>query len=43
VGVEAHLQFNVAYFLESEVQIGYAHGFQTPGGNQIYFLAAASF
>jgi Tol biopolymer transport system component len=43
VGVEAHLQFNVAYFLESEVQIGFAHGFQAPGGNQLYFLAAASF
>jgi Tol biopolymer transport system component len=43
VGVEAHLQFNIAYFLESEVQVGYAHGFQTPGGNQIYFLAGASF
>jgi Tol biopolymer transport system component len=43
VGVEAHLQFNFAYFLESEVQIGYAHGFQSPGGDQLYFLAAASF
>jgi hypothetical protein len=43
VGVEAHLQFNVAYFLELEVQVGFAHGFQAPGGNQLYFLAAASF
>jgi Tol biopolymer transport system component len=43
VGAEAHLQFNLAYFLESELQIGYAHGFQKPGGNQWYLVAAVSF
>ncbi len=42
-GAEAHLQFNLAYFLESELQIGYAHGFSAPGGNQWYLVAAISF
>ena len=43
VGAEMTLQFNLAYYLESVLKIGYAHGFTAPGGDQFYFLAAASF
>ena len=42
-GAEIHFQFNIFYFLESDVKIGYAHGFQTPGIDQIYLEAAATF
>jgi hypothetical protein len=42
-GAELSLQFNLAYYLESQLKVGYAHGFSEPGGNQWYFLAAASF
>ena len=42
-GAEAHLQFNLAYYLETDLKIGYAHGFSAPGGDQVYFVAAASF
>jgi outer membrane protein assembly factor BamA len=42
-GVEANLGFNVAYYIESQFKLGYAHGFSAPGGNQWYFLIAASF
>jgi outer membrane receptor protein involved in Fe transport len=43
VGVEANLGLNVGYYLETQLKFGYAHGFSAPGGNQLYFLAAASF
>jgi Tol biopolymer transport system component len=43
VGAEANLTFNLAYYLETQLKIGYAHGFSAPGGGQLYFLAAASF
>ena len=43
VGAEATLTFNMFYYLETQVKIGYAHGFSAPGGDQWYFLAAASF
>jgi outer membrane protein assembly factor BamA len=43
VGAEANLGFNLAYYLETQIKIGYAHGFSAPGGDQWYFLAAASF
>jgi hypothetical protein len=42
-GAELHLQFNVFYFVESDVKVGYAHGFQATGIDQIYVVAAASF
>jgi len=43
VGAEANLNFNIFYYVESQLKIGYAHGFQTLGGDQWYFLAAGSF
>jgi hypothetical protein len=43
VGAEATLQVNIAYYLETQLKAGYAHGFSAPGGDQWYFLAAASF
>ncbi len=42
-GAEARLQFNIAHYLDTELKLGYAHGFQTKGGDEIYFVAAASF
>jgi hypothetical protein len=42
-GAEARLQFNIAHYLETELKLGFAHGFHTQGGNHIYFVAAASF
>ena len=42
-GVEAHLEFKLFYYLDTQLQLGYAYGFSAPGGNQWYFLAAASF
>jgi Tol biopolymer transport system component len=42
-GAEAHFEFNVAYALNAQVQLGYAHGFATGGGEQLYFVAAASY
>ena len=42
-GAEVHLQFNLAYYLETDLKVGYAHGFSAPGGDQIYFVAAATF
>jgi hypothetical protein len=43
VGAEANLNFNIFYYVESQLKIGYAHGFQALGGDQWYFLAAGSF
>jgi len=43
VGAEASLGFSLFYYLETQLKIGYAHGFSAPGGDQWYFLAAASF
>jgi hypothetical protein len=43
VGVEANLGFNLFYYLEGQLKIGWAHGFSSPGGNELYFLAAGSF
>ena len=31
------------YYIDSQIQLGYARGFQSGGGNQLYFVAAASF
>ena len=43
VGAELNLGLNLVYYLETQIKLGYAHGFSAPGGNQWYFLAAASF
>jgi hypothetical protein len=43
VGAEVTLQFNVAYYLDTQVKIGYARALAEPSGTQWYFLAAASF
>jgi surface antigen Omp85-like protein len=43
-GAEVHFQFNIAYYLNTDLKLGFAHGFsQPPGGDQVYFVAAASF
>ena len=42
-GAEARLQFNIAHYLETELKLGFAHGFHASGGNQLYFVAATSF
>ena len=41
--MEAHLEFNLFYYLETQIKLGYAHGFQSGGGNQLYFVTAVSF
>jgi Tol biopolymer transport system component len=43
VGAEANLGLNLFYYLESQLKIGYAHGFNEQGGNQWYLKAAGSF
>ncbi len=42
-GVETHLLFSVGWYLEAQITLGYAHGFQSGGGNQLYFVASATF
>jgi len=42
-GVEAHLEFMTFYSFDGQIQLGYAHGFQSGGGNQFYFVAASNF
>jgi Tol biopolymer transport system component len=42
-GVEANIGLSIAYYLETQIKIGYARAFSEPKGNQWYFLAAASF
>jgi Tol biopolymer transport system component len=42
-GAEAHFEFNLGYYLNTQVQLGYAHGFATDGGDRIYWVAAVSF
>jgi outer membrane protein assembly factor BamA len=43
VGAEANVSLSLFYYLETQLKIGYAHGFSAPGGDQWYFLVAASF
>jgi hypothetical protein len=43
VGAEANLGLNLFYYLESQIKIGYAHGFNEQGGDQWYLKAAGSF
>ncbi len=42
-GAEAHLEFELFYYLDTQIQVGYARGFQAGGGNQLYFVTAVSF
>jgi hypothetical protein len=42
-GAEAHFEFNLGYYLNPVVELGYAHGFATGGGDRLYWVAAASF
>ena len=42
-GAEAHFEFNLGYYLGGQVELGYAHGFATGGGDRLYWVAAASF
>jgi hypothetical protein len=43
VGAEMNVSLNLFYYLETQLKLGYAYGFSAPGGNQWYFLVAASF
>jgi Tol biopolymer transport system component len=42
-GAEIHLEMQLFYFIYTQVQLGFARGFQTGGGNQVYFVTAATF
>jgi Tol biopolymer transport system component len=42
-GVEAHLLFSAGWYLEPQITLGYARGFQSGGGNQLYFVASGTF
>ena len=42
-GFEGHLEFVLFYYIDTQVQLGWAHGFQSGGGNQLYFVTAFSF
>ena len=42
-GAEAHFEFSLGYYLGGQVELGYAHGFATGGGDRLYWVAAASF
>jgi hypothetical protein len=42
-GVEAHLLFSLGWYLEPQITLGWAHGFQSGGGDQLYFVASATF
>jgi hypothetical protein len=43
VGAEAHLLFSAGWYLQPQITLGWAHGFQDGGGNQLYFVASATF
>jgi outer membrane protein assembly factor BamA len=42
-GAEAHLLFSAGWYLEAQITLGWAHGFQSGGGNQLYFVASGTF
>jgi Tol biopolymer transport system component len=42
-GAEVHLEMQLFYFLYTQVQLGFARGFQTGGGNQVYFVSSVTF
>jgi Tol biopolymer transport system component len=43
VGGELRLQFNVAYYLDSELQVGVARGLSKGGSNQVYVVTSFPF
>jgi Tol biopolymer transport system component len=43
VGGELRFEFKLAYYVESELQLGVARGLDTGGGNQVYFVSAFPF
>ncbi|HEX4459378.1 MAG TPA: BamA/TamA family outer membrane protein [Polyangia bacterium] len=43
VGAEAILEIDYAYYYGAALQLGYAHGVNAGGGNQVYFLLNAPF
>jgi hypothetical protein len=43
VGGEAILEINYAYYYAAALQLGFAHGFETGGANQVYFLLNSPF
>jgi hypothetical protein len=42
-GVEARLELQLFYYIDTQVQIGFARGFQSGGGNQVYFVSSITF
>jgi hypothetical protein len=42
-GVEAHLEMQLFWFIDTQLQLGVAHGFQSGGGNQLYFVSSFAF
>ena len=42
-GVEAHLEMQLFWFIDTQLQLGVAHGFQSGGGNRLYFVSSFSF
>ena len=43
VGAELRFQFNLAYYLESEVQLGLARGLSKGGSDQLYLVTSFPF
>jgi dipeptidyl aminopeptidase/acylaminoacyl peptidase len=43
VGGELHFQLSLAYYLESELQLGYAKGLSEGGSSQLYFVTSFPF
>lgn len=43
VGAELMLEITYAWFFPAALQLGYAHGFDKGGGNQVYFLLNSPF
>jgi hypothetical protein len=43
VGAELMLEITYAYYFNAALQLGYAHGFETGGGDQVYFLLNSPF
>jgi hypothetical protein len=42
-GVELHLQLQLFWFINTQVQLGLAHGFSSGGGDHLYFVSSFSF
>ncbi len=43
VGAEAMLELTYGYYFNAALQLGYAHGFEKGGGDQVYFLLNSPF